>query len=133
MPPTMPTAGVRRIPHKVRCRRPSQVTGLAEFLHKPIEDYTSRLGQMRPREQPALLGRQDHRRTFPAGGKPPACHLGGRHAGGVAPAGDRQVVYFCEVPLAVMDDRRGRLWPLHQALRKGLAAADSLGGKGVTA
>jgi len=46
---------------------------------------------------------------------------------GLEPVADgRWVVYFCDLPLAVIDDRRGRLWPLHQALRKGLVAADSL-------
>ena len=46
---------------------------------------------------------------------------------GLAPVSEgRWVLYFSDLPLAVMDDRRGRLWPLHKALRKGLVAADSL-------
>jgi len=46
---------------------------------------------------------------------------------GLDPVSDgRWVVYFCDLPLAVIDDRRGRLWPLHQALRRHLVAAASL-------
>ena len=45
----------------------------------------------------------------------------------------RWAIYFCELPLAVLDDQRGRLWPLHQALRKGLVAADSLRSPGSVA
>ena len=41
-------------------------------------------------------------------------------------ADDRWVLYFCHLPLAVIDDRRQRLWPLHQPLRKGLVVAASL-------
>jgi len=43
-----------------------------------------------------------------------------------AVADGRWVLYFCTRPLALIDDHRGRLWPLHQALRRGLVTADVL-------
>jgi transposase InsO family protein len=43
-----------------------------------------------------------------------------------AVAEGRWLLSFCTCPLAVLDEQRGRLWPVHQALRRGLVPADVL-------
>ena len=36
------------------------------------------------------------------------------------------LVYFCRMPLGVLDDRRRKVWPVEAAIRKGRLSANAL-------
>lgn len=52
--------------------------------------------------------------------------LAGENVGLEAVADGHWLVYFCRMPLGVLDDRRRKVWSVEAALRKGWLSADAL-------